>query len=56
MVNEQVSNVAIGQMRMQFWRDAVKGIYNVCVCVVLHSYPLGNLTLLRALPHNTQSH
>lgn len=29
MVKEQVSNTAIGRMRMQFWRDAIKSVYNV---------------------------
>ncbi|KAF8319108.1 hypothetical protein DL93DRAFT_278866 [Clavulina sp. PMI_390] len=27
-VKEQVSSVTIGKMRMQFWRDAIKSIYN----------------------------
>jgi len=27
MVKEQVSNTAIGRMRMQFWRDSIKSIY-----------------------------
>jgi len=27
MMKEQVSNAAIGQMRMQFWRDSIKRIY-----------------------------
>lgn len=30
MVQEHVSNQTIGKMRMQFWRDAVKGIREVC--------------------------
>ena len=29
MVHDQVSNEMIGKMRMQFWRDAVKGITEV---------------------------
>jgi NADH dehydrogenase [ubiquinone] 1 alpha subcomplex assembly factor 6 len=29
MVQDNVSNAMIGSMRMQFWRDAVKGINDV---------------------------
>lgn len=29
MVQDSVSNPMIGKMRMQFWRDAVKGISDV---------------------------
>lgn len=29
MVQESVSNPMIGKMRMQFWRDAVKGMSDV---------------------------
>jgi len=28
-VQDHVSNVTIGKMRMQFWRDAIKDIFNV---------------------------
>lgn len=30
-VQESVSNPIIGNMRMQFWRDALKGIADVCI-------------------------
>ena len=29
MVREQVTSTPIGKMRMQFWRDSIKSIYNV---------------------------
>ena len=29
IVQDHVSNVTIGKMRMQFWRDAIKDIFNV---------------------------
>ena len=28
-VQDHVSNVTIGKMRMQFWRDAIKDIFDV---------------------------
>lgn len=31
MVPESVSNTTLGLMRMQFWRDTIKGVANVCV-------------------------
>jgi hypothetical protein len=33
MVQDNVSNAMIGKMRMQFWRDAVKGISDVCLTI-----------------------
>lgn len=34
MVQDNVSNAMIGKMRMQFWRDAVKGISHVRVLTI----------------------
>jgi NADH dehydrogenase [ubiquinone] 1 alpha subcomplex assembly factor 6 len=34
MVQDNVSNAMIGKMRMQFWRDAVKGISDVRVSTI----------------------
>jgi hypothetical protein len=31
MIQDTVSNSMLGKMRMQFWRDAVKQISDVCV-------------------------
>jgi len=31
MVQDYTSNQMIGQMRMQFWRDAIKGISDVLI-------------------------
>jgi NADH dehydrogenase [ubiquinone] 1 alpha subcomplex assembly factor 6 len=35
MIQDHTSNQMIGQMRMQFWRDAIKGIGNVLISNVL---------------------
>ncbi|KAG5221333.1 terpene cyclase [Salix suchowensis] len=40
MIGDSVSNPVIGQMRMQFWRDAVKGVYgsdSVSGCGITHT-------------------
>lgn len=36
-VQEAVSNITIGKMRMQFWRDALKGIADVRLVPCLHT-------------------
>jgi hypothetical protein len=41
MVQDSVSNPTIGKMRMQFWRDAVKGITDVCAYAHAHTYVRG---------------
>lgn len=49
-VQDHVSNTTIGKMRMQFWRDAIKDIFNVgspCYCfheIILTLLFLGQAT------------
>ena len=47
-VHDHVSNVTIGRMRMQFWRDAIKDIFNVCFLFLVFSVLCNNLLFGRA--------
>lgn len=52
-IQDNVSNAMIGKMRMQFWRDAVKGISDVRMHRLLALLWLGLIALLPRADHRS---
>ncbi len=60
MIPDAVSNTAIGQMRMQFWRDAIKSIFEVRLQVILRKLSemqnhVGTTISTTSTPHRNSS-